>query len=152
GLVSTHDLSEAVQVSKRLQIPVSRVLLNSHTFSDEVFRIALDLQVLMDEELINLESAVNSLRRVAGGKSSPDHVLDEIYSLPKFGKGTKQLAELLRASGIVAHDQIDEALNDVRQTGATLGSALILRGALSAGFLPVILRVQERVRKGKVSH
>jgi len=151
GLVSTHDLSEAVQVSKRLQIPVSRILLNSHTFTDEVFRIALDLQLLMDEELINLESAVNSLRRVAGGKSTPDQVLDEIYSLPKFGRGTKALSELLKTSGLVSPEQIDEALKECAQTGATLGSALILRGVLSAGFFPVILRVQERVRKGKVS-
>jgi hypothetical protein len=151
GLVSTHDLSEAIQVSKRLQIPVSRVLLNSHTFTDEVFRIALDLQILMDEELINLESAVNSLRRVASGKSPPDQVLDEIYSLPKFGRGTKTLDELLRASGIVTSEQIEEALKDCAQTKATLGSALILRGILSAGFFPVILRLQERVIKGKIS-
>jgi hypothetical protein len=151
GLVSSHDLSEAIQVSKRLQVPVSRVLLNSHTFTDEIFLIALDLQLLMDEDLINLESAVNSLRRVAGGKSTPDQVLDEIYSLPKFGRGTKALGELLRMSGIVSPEQIEEGLKECAQTGATLGSALILRGVLSAGFFPVILRVQERLRKGKMT-
>jgi len=151
GLVSTHDLSEAIQVSKRLQIPVSRVLLNSHTFTDEIYHFAIDLQVLMDEELINLEAAVTSLRRVAGGKSTPDQVLDEIYALPKFGRGAKALGELLQTSGIVSAEQIEEGLRESSQTGSTLGSALILRGVLSAGFLPVILRVQERVRKGKVT-
>jgi hypothetical protein len=151
GVVSTHDLSEAVQVSRRLQLPVSRVLLTSGAFSDEVFLIALDLQLLMDEELINLESAINSLKRVASGKSTPDQVLDEIYSLPKFGRGSKSQAELLKLAGIVSDQQIEDALNECAKSGATLGSALILNGVLSAGFFPVVLRVQERLRKGKIN-
>jgi hypothetical protein len=38
-----------------------------------------------------------------------------------------------------------------RRTGGSLGSALILRGVLSAGFFPAIFRVQERLRKGKIT-
>jgi hypothetical protein len=148
GLVSTHDLSEAVQVSKRLQSPVSRILLDSGCFTETVLWMAVDLQHLMDEGLINQESAINSLKRVAAGKSSPDQVLDEIYSLPRFGAGSAGLAELLRASKIVTSEQLENALKDSKKTGSSLGSALILRGSLSAGFFPAILRLQEEIRKG----
>lgn len=148
GLVSTHDLSEAVQVSKRLQSPVSRILLDSGCFTETVLWMAVDLQHLMDEELINQESAINSLKRVAAGKSSPDQVLDEIYSLPRFGAGSAGLADLLRVSKIVTSEQLENALKDSKKTGSSLASALILRGSLSAGFFPAILRLQEEVRKG----
>jgi hypothetical protein len=148
GLVSTHDLSEAVQVSKRLQTPVSRVLLDSSCFTETVLWMAVDLQHLMDEDLINQESAINSLKRVAAGKSSPDQVLDEIYSLPRFGAGSVGLAELLRVSKIVTAEQLENALKDSKKNGSSLASALILRGSLSAGFFPAILRLQEEIRKG----
>jgi len=152
GIVTTHDLSEAIQVSKRLQTPVSRVLLTAGTFDDDVYRMAQDLQALMDADLINSESAISSLKGLVSGASTPDEVLDEIYASPKFGRGTKLLGELLEASGIASEEQIQQALKDLgRRTGGSLGSALILRGVLSAGFFPAIFRVQERLRKGKIS-
>jgi hypothetical protein len=150
GIVSSHDLSEAVQVSKRLQIPVSRVLITSGAFTETVFWMAIDLQHLMDDELINLESACNSIKRVAGGKSSPDQVLDEIYSLPRFGQGSKSLAELLKMSEIITDEQIEQAYKECSVAGVSLGTALIVRGTLSAGFFPAILRVQDHLFKGRI--
>jgi hypothetical protein len=150
GILTTHDLSEAVSVSKRLNVPTTRVLLSSGVVSEEVMKIAQDLQSLLDDELIDVESATKSLLNLASGKLTADEVLDQIYALPRFAQGTKALGELLQAAEIVSAEQLEQALDDCGRTKAPLVSTLVLRGVLSAGFFPVIYRIQDGLRKGKI--
>lgn len=152
GLVSTHDLSEASQLSKRLQIPVSRALINTNCIDQPLLDMALDLQNMVKEKLLSREDAFSCLRRLARGQVTADELLDEIYSSPRFAQNTKLLAELLGRSGIVAKDQLDLVLaGSAKAAESTLKGILIKEGLLSAGLLPALLRLQEKLRQGRVS-
>ncbi|PWT95870.1 MAG: hypothetical protein C5B53_10695 [Candidatus Melainabacteria bacterium] len=151
GLISSHDLSEAIQVSKRLQTPVSRVLMTSNCIDESLLDMSNHLQVLVAEELLSREEAYSCLRRLAGREIYADDLLDEIYSSPRFAQKTKLMADLVRKSGIVPQSQLDRVLQGSAKAGYSLKNALISEGILSAAFFPAILRLQERLRQGRLS-
>jgi len=151
GLVSSHDLSEAVQLSKRLQISVSRALLTSNCIDQSLLEMAFNLQLLVKEELLNREAAFMALRRLAAKEATADELLDEIYASPRFAHTTKTIAELLKLSGIVTAEQLEPVLEKSYKPGVSLRSALIGDGILSAGFFQVVVRIQERLRKGRLN-
>ena len=151
GLVSSHDLSEAIQVSKRLQTPVSRVLMTSNCIDQSLLDMSNDLQLLVSEQLLTREAAYGCLRRLAAKQITPDELLDEIYSSPRFAQNTKLMADLVRRSGIVPQLQLDRVLQGSSKAGYSLKSALISEGILSAAFFPVILRLQEKLRQGRIN-
>ena len=151
GLVSSHDLSEAIQVSKRLQEPVSRVLMNLHCIDEPLLDMSNHLQVLVLEELLSREEAHACLRRLASREIHADDLLDEIYSSPRFAQKTKLMADLVRKSGIVPPAQLDRALQGSSKAGYSLKNALLSEGILSAAFFPAVLRLQERLRQGRLN-
>ena len=151
GLVSSHDLSEAIQVSKRLQTPVSRVLMTSNCIDQGLLDMSNELQALVSEQFLTREEAYGCLRRLAARETTSDDLLDEIYSSPRFAQNTKLMADLVRRSGIVPQLQLDRVLQGSSKAGYSLKSALISEGILSAAFFPAVLRLQEKLRKGRVN-
>jgi hypothetical protein len=151
GIVSSHDLSEAIQLSKRLQVPVTRSLLDHGCIDERILEMANDLQLLVKDNLVAPDAAMISLRRLAAKEASPDELLDEIYSLPRFGQNAKTMVELLKRSGIVPEERLNQSMRLSKQSGASFKRTLILDGILSAGFFPAIARMQERCRQGKLT-
>jgi hypothetical protein len=109
------------------------------------------LQVLVAEELLSREEAYAFLRRLAARELHVEDLLDEIYSSPRFAQKTKLTADLVRKSGIVPPGQLDRLLQGSSKAGYSLKNALISEGILSAAFFPAILRLQERLRQGRLS-
>lgn len=64
GIVRPEEMIEAIQVSKRLGVPIGRVLMMSGWVRADELEAALHSQVLLRTEQIVRSVALNALRRV----------------------------------------------------------------------------------------
>lgn len=151
-VVSSADITEAIQVSKRLNIPIGRVLITSGCVTEKLLHAALDLQALIRDGEIPLDSALKALMRVSKSGCSVKESLEQLNVSPKYGKGKNDLADLLVDSNLVSQDQIDDALKTSFEYGTPLGSTLVFQGALSPNFFPSISAIQEKVANGELSN
>lgn len=150
GVITSGDLTEAIQVSRRLGVPIGQALLVSRCVTDNVLEASLEAQALIKDGVVPRSTAVDALR-----KSSEDgRNLRTFLNLGDASEDThqtsKRLAELLLDSEIVNQDQIDQALMTSYSSGMPLGSALVLEGVLSPSLFPSILRIQRNIREGKI--
>lgn len=150
-VVSSADITEAIQLSKRLSTPIGRVLITSGCVTEKILHAALDLQSLIRDGEVPLESALKALSRVDKTGCSVKEALEHLDFHPKYGKGKNNLADLLVDSNLVSQEQIDEALQTSHDYGTPLGSTLVFQGALSPDFFPSISAIQEKVTNGELS-
>ncbi len=151
-VVSSAEITEAIQVSKRLSIPIGRVLITSGCVTEKLLHAALDLQSLIRDGEVPLESALKALARIEKTNCTVKEALEVLNFRPKYGKGKNNLADLLVDSNLVSQDQIDDALRTSFEYGTPLGSTLVFQGALSPDFFPSISAIQEKVSNGKLSN
>ncbi|MCC7529310.1 MAG: hypothetical protein IT342_12375 [Candidatus Melainabacteria bacterium] len=151
-IVSSADITEAIQLSKRLGTPIGRVLITSGCVTEKILHAALDLQSLIRDGELPLESALKALCRVDKTGCTVKEALEHLNFHPKYGKGNNNLADLLVDSNLVSQEQIDEALQTSFEYGTPLGSTLVFQGALSPDFFPSISAIQERVTNGELSN
>ncbi|HEY9787520.1 MAG TPA: hypothetical protein V6D17_19180 [Candidatus Obscuribacterales bacterium] len=152
GVVSSSDITEAIQVSRRLAIPLGRVLITSGCVPEPLMHAALEVQPLVKEGQITSKAAVKALKRVWQEGTTLKEELERLNLKPKYGKGSNDLADLLIESNLVNQEQIDEALKSSFESGTPLGSALVLQGALSPSFLSSIMSIQDKIAQGEVTH
>lgn len=151
-VVSSADITEAIQVSKRLNVPIGRVLITSGCVTEKLLHAALDLQSLVREGEIPLDAALKALTRIDKHACSVKEALEHLNHRPKYGKGANNLADLLVDSNLVSQEQIDDALKTSFEYGTPLGSTLVFQGALSPSFFPSISAIQEKVTNGELSN
>lgn len=151
-VVSSAEITEAIQVSKRLNIPIGRVLITSGCVTEKLLHAALDLQSLIRDGEVPLESALKALSRIEKTNCTVKEALEVLNFRPKYGKGKNNLADLLVDSNLVSQEQIDDALKTSFEYGTPLGSTLVFQGALSPDFFPAISAIQEKVTNGKLSN
>jgi len=152
GFLSSGDVIEAIQVSKRLQMPVGRVLMVSGCIGEDLVQIALQAQILVKEGLVPVESAVEALKIVLNDGKTLSEALAQLNCTPVYEEhDVNLLGLLLLDSNIVSQEQLDLALKTCSQSDIPLASALVLQGALSAGFFPSLFHTQQQIRKGKIS-
>ncbi len=152
GIITSGDLTEAIQVSRRLGVPIGQALLVSRCVTDSVLEAALEAQPLVKDGTISRSAAVDALRKsVEAGSPLRDMLnLQDGAGNEDHHQTSKRLAELLLDSDIVNQDQVDQALMTSFSSGMPLGSALVLEGVLSPSLFPSILRIQRNIREGKV--
>ena len=151
-VVSSADLTEAIQVSSRLNIPIGRVLLLSGLVSPVTLEAALEAQPLLNDEKESVDDVIQALKEVESTGKSLNKMLPSSEYKKEFGSlGKDKLAELLLDSEIVSQDQLDQALSTSFEAGVPLGSALVLEGILSPSLFPSILQIQQNVRVGNIT-
>lgn len=150
GAVSSGDITEAIQVSKRLNVPIGRVLTMSGCIGEEVLEASLQAQPLIRDGHVPLDAGIEALRRVFREGRTLEQALSDVDCMPQFQKKDR-LAQLLLDSDIVTQDQLDSALITSFESGIPLGSALVLQGVLSPALFPSLLRIQKEIREGTMS-
>jgi hypothetical protein len=150
GVITSGDLTEAIQVSRRLGVPIGQALLVSRCVTDNVLEASLEAQTLIKAGTVPRSAAVDALRRSSEDGRTLRTFLDIGEANEDTHQTSKRLAELLLDSEIVTQDQVDQALMTSYSSGMPLGSALVLEGVLSPSLFPSILRIQRNIREGKV--
>jgi hypothetical protein len=150
-LVSSADLAEALAVSKRLQVPIGRVLVMSGCVSEKTLRAAVEAQSLLRDRGISLDKAAEALEIVAKTKVTFEEALKEAVPAYVDGSSTNRLGEILMEFDLITEEQLQAALTNSIETGMQLGAVLCSMHIISPTLLPLLLRIQERIREGKVT-
>jgi hypothetical protein len=151
GVVSSAEMTEAIQVSKRLGVPIGRVLTMSGWVPEPVLEAALQVQQLIRHDEVPLIAAINSLQRVHQMKISITEALAEEDLKPDLLHDPHKLAELLVDSNIVSAEQMEKAVQSSFEHGVPLGSTLVIQGFMSEAVLPSLERIQRQISEGKLS-
>ncbi|MBY0357229.1 MAG: hypothetical protein K2W82_04440 [Candidatus Obscuribacterales bacterium] len=151
GVVSSGDLQEAIQIGRRMNLPIGRVLIMSGLVSEINLHSALEAQSLVRDGLIELKTASGALKHACQSGKSLKETLKEMQWAPLKDVQSNKLGELLLEAGIITPFQLEAALYVSTETGMPLGGTLVMQGSLSSQLLPTILDAQESIRQGKLN-
>lgn len=153
GIVTAESLEDAVALSEKMRISLDRTLgMNNHLTAEGV-QAAFNLQNMIDNNQISLESAVKVLELVALQSMEFNTALRKLApGVEKAqGKLTTKLGEIMREAGVVNPRNLDEGLRQSLNTGLPLGLVLIGMGAISNQNLHSTLMAQRLSRDGELT-
>lgn len=151
GVVTSGDLQEAIQIAKRMNLPIGRVIVMSGVITEQNLQFALEAQSLIRDNFLDMDTAVSALKSCYKKGTSLQEALAELRWAPRQDISSNKLGELLIDSDMVSQHQLDNALHASFETGMPLGGTLVIQGVLSAQLLPMVLTAQEQIREGKIS-
>ncbi len=148
GLISSGDLTEAMAVSRRLGMPMGRVLTMDGRISPDIFQLALEAQSIIRDGLVPPDVGIEALAVAARDRQPIHEALKRMDRHPQAKGSTNRLGELLVDADIISTDQLNAALKASVETGLPLGGTLVTQGIIHASLLPTVLRAQEQIRDG----
>lgn len=148
GLISSGDLTEAMAVSRRLGMPMGRVLTMDGRISPDIFQLALEAQSIIRDGLVPPDVGIEALAVAARDRQPIHEALKRMDRHPQAKGSTNRLGELLVDADIISLDQLNAALQVSVETGLPLGGTLVTQGIIHASLLPTVLRAQEQIRDG----
>lgn len=151
GILDPTGFDEAIQVATQIGLPFGRVLIMSNFVDEETLKAALQIQSMVNDKLIDLESGVTALTLVKRERLSLDEALQQVGYKRQANRPTNKLGELLLNSGIVNNDQLNQSLTRSYETGLPMGRILIQLGILSQSVLASALNTQVLIRDGKIT-
>ncbi len=151
GVVTSGDLQEAIQIAKRMNLPIGRVIVMSGVISEQNLQYSLEAQSLIRDGLLEFEAAITALKTCYKKGISLQEALAEQKWAPRQDRTSNKLGELLVDSNMVSQSQLDSALYASFETGMPLGGTLVIQGVMSAQLLPMVLTAQEQIRDGKIT-
>lgn len=148
GVLRKQDLDEAILIAQETGQMIGKVLIMSGYISKENLQAAVEAQALVRDGLLEFELALLAISTCSREKLTMDSALDQLGWQAVETKPRARLGELLLASGIVNIEQLDSALDEVRESITPLGAVLINRGIINREILDQALRAQAEVRDG----
>lgn len=150
GVVSSGDLQEAIQIAKRMSLPMGRVIVMSGLISEANLHFALEAQSLIRDGLVDMKMAISALKMAYDSNKTLHEALAEMHWAPKKDQQSNKLGELLIESAMINQVQLEAALQSCVDTGMPLGGILVSQGVISAPLLQSVLDAQEQIRQGKI--
>jgi hypothetical protein len=147
-LCSQEQLDEAMRTSQETGLPLGRVLVLIQAVTDELLTSALTAQVLVRDNKITKEEAIQALasarrRRVSIEVSLSDH---GFYKAPI--RQSIKLGELLVLAGLLNESDLMTALELGLARQTPVGQVLVQTGQMTRAGLDAALKVQDMVSDG----
>lgn len=150
-IIGSAEMTEAIQVSKRLGVPIGRVLMMSGSVRQDELAASLQVQPLIREGQIPYDAAISALKRVHQLRMGMADALAQEDLRPDLEDNPEFLGELLLDSNLVAPEEMEQAVQTSMSSGIPLGSALVLQGLLSPALFPSLQRIQRQLIEGTMS-
>lgn len=146
NVVSSIDLTEAIQVSKRLGVPIGQVLMVSGCVSEAQLEAALLGQSLISHGTESVENIVKALKAVKSEGISLYKALGTKFHELDSPRGREILSQLLIEAEVVTQHQIDHALTMSFEAGIPLGRALVMEGILPPSLFPSVVNIYNELQ------
>lgn len=151
GLLKPEDLRQAMVIAKNQALPVGRVLIMSGFIVEPHLQAAVQAQSMLKDGIIDLETALGSLRII----SQEDVQLDQALSKMGWSQAPTQtankLGDLLIDAGIIEASQLEMALLQVSTNHLPLGRVLVINRMITEQLLASALNAQILVRDRRVT-
>lgn len=148
SIVSSAEMTEAVQVSKRLGVPIGRVLAMSGCVREDVMEAALHIQKLMRDGNLSYDGGLETIKRVHEMRIALSEALSNETLKMGLLDSAENLGELLLDTNIISEEDLVKAMQTSFDDGVPLGTTLVLQGLLSPSLFPSILSVQKNIARG----
>lgn len=150
AVVSSIDLTEAIQVSKRLGVPIGQVLMVSGCVSEAQLEAALLGQSLISHGTESVENIIKALRAVKSEGISLYKALGTKFHELDSPRGREILSQLLIEAEVVTQNQIDHALTMSFEAGIPLGKALVMEGILPPSLFPSVVNIYNELQSESI--
>jgi hypothetical protein len=144
--VISHDqLADALNASQHLGLPLGRILVLKNILSETEVQSALEAQMLLRDNRLTREQALEALRNM---RYSSGSLIESLRGLG-FEEATKRnvirLGELVMLADLVTESDLLTALEMGLSEGTPIGQALIEFGFINEEILDSALRLQAMV-------
>ncbi|HEY9678472.1 MAG TPA: hypothetical protein V6C76_10715 [Drouetiella sp.] len=145
GIVSNEQMETAIRTCKETGLPLGRVLVSLKAITDETLTTALNAQVMVRDNEVDREQAIQGLRGAHQKQLELEIALAEggVYRNPN--RPTIKLGELLERAELVSAENIMNALENGLERKLPLGKVLMDRKLISPATLDAALILQEMV-------
>lgn len=149
-ILSRELVDDALESSYELGVPIGRVLVMSGWMTERQLDMAVQLQSLINEGALSLQSA----HRICDLMTDPQVSLEEALGclgVQRSKPRSNRLGELLTLSGLVETFEVEEAVARARALGLPFGRCMVLAGVVSPSLLEAAINAQRFVRQKKMS-
>jgi hypothetical protein len=151
GVLRKQDLQEAIEISQDTGQMIGKVLIMSGFITKEDLQAAVEAQSLVRDGNLEFELALLAIATCSRERLLLDQALDQLGWHPEQSQPTARLGELLLAAEVVTSEQLDVALEQVRESITPLGAVLIQSLVIDRQILDFALDVQADIRAGKIT-
>ncbi|MDR3612689.1 MAG: hypothetical protein P4L53_03930 [Candidatus Obscuribacterales bacterium] len=150
-LIKKSDLESALPLSKRMKLPLGRVLVITGFVSDRTLNAALAAQSLIRDKAITLDIALKALKEAEKNDLSFEQMLLQYGISTKLLEYTNKLGQLLIDSDFISEKQRSEALQMALISSLPLGRILVLQKVINNVQAYAALSAQILIRTGEIS-
>lgn len=150
GIISRDVLSQSLTISKRVAMPIGRILIMSGHVSDHDVDCAVITQASLREGSLDNDLAKKLLRFSHVHKVT----IEEAFKLNGISRGLgtlPRLGKLILAAGLVNERGLAEAVAYSESTGYPLGKSLLALELMSEPVLLICLNLQILVRDNELT-
>jgi len=151
NVVSSTLIADALVKYESKGLPLGKVLVLSGCLDDLQLRNAVDLQFMVNDGLLTLESAVQVMQLAFEKKLDLTEAFKEAKVSQPEDRETNKLGQLLYDSHIAKDALINTCLESAKKTSLPLGHVLCQRGFVSQTIINKALLVQQVIRKNQVT-
>lgn len=151
GILTSQQLLESIELAKQTGTPIGRMLVMCGTVSENVLHGSVQIQSLLRENQLDLDSAIALLTMVHREDIPLEQAMERSGRSVERRKPTVKLGELLIEGGFLLPEELEKFLADSLDAGLPLGRIILLYGTVSKESLSACLTAQVLVRDGKVS-
>lgn len=151
GMVSDENLTKALTTAKDVGLPVGRVLVMSDYVSESNLQAAVQIQSLLKDGLLDLETARKVAAIILSESFSLEQALQQVGWRKPSELGTNKLGELLLEANYVTPEELHDALVRSRSSGVPFGRLLVMNSVLSEALLTSALNAQILIRDEKIT-
>lgn len=151
GVLRKQDLQEAIEISQDTGQMIGKVLIMSGFITKEDLQAAVEAQSLVRDGNLEFELALLAIATCSREKLLLDQALDQLGWHPQQAHPSARLGELLLAAEVITSEQLDKALEQVRESITPLGAVLIQAVVINREILDFALIVQADIRAGKIT-
>ncbi len=155
GIIRQEVLMEALQIAKKSNTPVGRVLMTIGELSERNLQLGIEVQSMIREQLISPEFGIRALNQCARSSVSLDETFRRLGWTPpaeRTTNTTNELGRLLVDSGIITEAVLEQGLRQSVENDLPLGRCLVLARVITSNFLASALTAQVLFRDGKISY
>lgn len=146
GVLTESDIMNALEVALTKHKPFGTILIDLGLLSQSVLDLSLKLQELVCNGSLTIHSATDTLYSFAV-TGNPDFV----QSRKPNGGNQIRLGELLKMSGFIHDEDIEQAIALSARYPSVIGKMLVVAGAIDEATLLAALRCQFLLRHNIVS-
>ncbi|HEY9776622.1 MAG TPA: hypothetical protein V6C81_22860 [Planktothrix sp.] len=153
NVIKPEVLLEALQIAKKSNTPLGRVLMSIGELTERDVQTAIEVQSLLREGVISSDFGIRALNVAIKGCVPLEEAFKRLgWKAPQreIMPGS-ELGELLLEAGVVDSRVLDEGIRQSMENNLPLGRCLVLNRALPSQLLASALTAQVLLRDGKIT-